>query len=317
MNKTIVEAVKMVLSGVARTHGRFGKTVIGAMLWGSKSAKMTRWKLDRLSTFGLLNHLKQGDVLHLIDAMIEDGLLEQIEVDRFRPVVQLTERGRRIMLGQDGLDAPLPLTNDVQIRLSAKKRPKPARPAADPHVRTAPAVTRDAPPASSSAKGASQATRRAADSNGPSPPPAQPHSGGEGRVRGGKSLSAARPREDGGHESPAPTQNPVADIGPRSSFYWTWRLLADGYAAADCAAIRRLGPDEVLDHVVRAAEDGLPVDCRWLLSPAQISVLEKLGDRQQTPQQMRQTASRLPDGLRIEHLMLFLKSRTSAGTSGI
>ncbi len=34
--------------------------------------------------------------------------------------------------------------------------------------------------------------RRAADSNVPSPPPAQRNSGGEGRVRGGKFLSAAR-----------------------------------------------------------------------------------------------------------------------------
>ena len=34
--------------------------------------------------------------------------------------------------------------------------------------------------------------RRAADSNVPSPPPAQRDSGGEGRVMGGKLLSAAR-----------------------------------------------------------------------------------------------------------------------------
>ena len=46
----------MVLSGVARTQARFpcGKTLIAQMLCGSGNAKMSKLRLDKLSTFGLL-----------------------------------------------------------------------------------------------------------------------------------------------------------------------------------------------------------------------------------------------------------------------
>ena len=60
----VLEAVRMVLSGVARTEARFpcGKNLIAQMLCGSGHAKMSKLRLDKLSTFGLLKHLKQPEV---------------------------------------------------------------------------------------------------------------------------------------------------------------------------------------------------------------------------------------------------------------
>ena len=51
-----LEAVRIVLSGVARTQARFrcGKNVIAQMLCGSGNAKLKKLRLDKLSTFGLL-----------------------------------------------------------------------------------------------------------------------------------------------------------------------------------------------------------------------------------------------------------------------
>ena len=60
-------AVIKTLSGVARSQGRFGKNMIAGMLCGSKSAKVQKWKLDQLSTFGILSNLKQTEVNVLID----------------------------------------------------------------------------------------------------------------------------------------------------------------------------------------------------------------------------------------------------------
>ena len=42
--------VRVVLSGVTRMHGRFGKTLVAQMLCGSKNKKLREWKLNRLST---------------------------------------------------------------------------------------------------------------------------------------------------------------------------------------------------------------------------------------------------------------------------
>ncbi len=88
------ETILKILSGVARTKGRFGKTVVAQMLTGSGAEKIARLGLTRLSTFGILSgSFTQAEVLQLIDALAAVGLIENQEVDRFRPVVRLTERG--------------------------------------------------------------------------------------------------------------------------------------------------------------------------------------------------------------------------------
>ncbi len=105
----VLEAVRIVLSGVARAHGRFGKQVIAQMLCGASTAKVSKFRLDRLSTYGLLSHLKQQEVTLLIDALITAGCLEQSDVERFRPVLQLTDLGSSVMRGQAELTSGLTL----------------------------------------------------------------------------------------------------------------------------------------------------------------------------------------------------------------
>ncbi len=95
--------VQVVLSGVTRTHGRFGKTMVAQMLCGSKNKKLQQWKLHRLSTYGLLATLKQSDVTAVMDELIACGLLQQVEVDQRRPTVQLTEAGRDVMQSRQSL----------------------------------------------------------------------------------------------------------------------------------------------------------------------------------------------------------------------
>ena len=200
-NEECVEAVKMVLSGVARTHGRFGKNVIAGMLWGSKSAKIARWKLDRLSTFGIMSHLTQNEVSLLIDALIAAELLEQSEIDRFRPIVQLTDRGAQIMQGKLALVDPPHLPDSLHGKLIARNLGRRKHGRSKPQAKTEAEVIDN---------------------------------------------SAVRKRAEDG----IPHHH-------RPNFYWTWRLLADGYTAEECAAIRQLSPEEILDHALRAAEGGL------------------------------------------------------------
>src|SRR5262249_9798978 len=128
----IIEAVKIVLSGVARAESRIacGKNLIAQMLCGSTSAKMAKLRLNKLSTFGLLRQLKQTEVVTLIDLLIANGCLEQEAIDRFRPVLRLTWLGGDVMRGKAEVPSRLSLPNDLRLRLrrpGAKESvPKPA-----------------------------------------------------------------------------------------------------------------------------------------------------------------------------------------------
>jgi ATP-dependent DNA helicase RecQ len=121
----LVETVRKALSGVARTHGRFGKLLIAQMLCGSTTSKVTKFRLDRLSTYGVLSHLNQTDVGSLLDALMAAGCLEQVEIDRFRPLVQLTELGAEVMRGRAELP-PISLPPEVARKLQPRP-PKAAR----------------------------------------------------------------------------------------------------------------------------------------------------------------------------------------------
>jgi len=345
------EAVRMALSGVARVAGKFGKNVVAQMLWGSKSATMSRWKLNKLSTYGLLKHLRLSEVGTLLDALIRIGLIEQNDVDRYKPVVQLTPRGEAVMRGQAAVGRQLKLPDRLVAKIrrdgaapeQAAPSEKTARddeslPAADPTLlqalrswRTNVAgeddvpsyfvlsndtldrlarIRPDTPEQLASVKGIgetklqrygaailaliAQATPPAADA--------------EPEVSADVGQASCLPKEQ---EIKAPVgRQDACPTDGRPSHYWTWRLLSDGYSAAECAEIRGVAPEEVLDHLLRAAENGLSVQIGWLLSPEQITALEKAVGPE-PPQRLRPLLAKLPQGIQYEHLQLFLRCRTS------
>lgn len=126
-DEATLELVRKVLSGVARTHGRFGKNLIAQMLCGSNSARIKQLRLDRLSTYGLLGHLRQTDIVELIEALLASGHLEQVELEPQRPVLSLTAKGDRTMRGQEGLAGPLPVSAKLVHALAprdAKQTPE-------------------------------------------------------------------------------------------------------------------------------------------------------------------------------------------------
>ncbi|MEM6362878.1 MAG: RecQ family ATP-dependent DNA helicase [Planctomycetota bacterium] len=120
MHASLVTAIRVVLSGVTRTHGRLGKHLIAQMLAGSKNKKITQMRLDRLSTYGMLSGLKQSEVVDTIDALLAIGLLDQREVTDRRPTVSMTEAGRRVMNAVDSLPPTLQLRLPLARKLAAK-----------------------------------------------------------------------------------------------------------------------------------------------------------------------------------------------------
>lgn len=119
LEPAVLEAVKMTLSGVARAKGRVGKGLVAKMLCGSKSQQVSNLNLDRLSTFGLLNRLKQDEAIELIDSLVAVGLIESNETQKFRPVVLLTQLGEDVMRGGEPFPDRLNISKPLLRKLKA------------------------------------------------------------------------------------------------------------------------------------------------------------------------------------------------------
>ena len=92
--------------------------MIAQMLGGSQNKKVQQWKLNRLSTYGMLSALKQPELSDLLDAVIAAGMASQVEVDDRRPTVQLTEFGEEVMHAREPIPASLNLSFPLAKRLA-------------------------------------------------------------------------------------------------------------------------------------------------------------------------------------------------------
>ena len=291
LSEELLEIVRKILSGVARTRGRFGKHIIAQMLRGSTNAKMKRFGLQRLSTYGLLSHFKEDEVVELIDALLSVQCLEQAGADNLRPTVQLTELGKNVMTRAATLDRPLPLSPGLARRFPAPK----ARAAGTPRL-----PDQNGEPADASARRQASGVR---------------YQEGQEGLPQGDAISA----DDMASLSTSLALSPSSTIGeqegPRggeqASHYWTWRLLTAGFTVEECMAVRGCERDVVLDHALRAAEAGWQVEMSWLLSADAIDRLNQVIGPE-PPTRIRPLLGKLP-GVRYEEVQFFLKCRSAGG----
>lgn len=89
--------VKKLLSCVARMQGRFGRDMVLNVSRGSKSKRLQEFKLNKLSTYGLLSDLSKNDVGQVFDLLDTDGCIKTAR--EFRQV-SLTTRGIGVMKGE-------------------------------------------------------------------------------------------------------------------------------------------------------------------------------------------------------------------------
>lgn len=355
-------AVQVALSGVARTHGRLGKTIIASMLKGSTSKKVSGLGLHRLSTFGLLKSLRQTDIVGLIDFSIASGFLEQVETTKYRPTIRLSETGGSLLSGESYVDLSNDLPPDLIKSLTTKltgKAPFLASPVAETNDREA--IVGDDDPTDSTHEKAAAENDLAPDTTNPSEPidelatdlrnqidahvdiedeldqqfeqhlenEPQPEPQPEPEPQLDPELQPelqAAPKLQLQSElqselqlQPEPAPEPDAVTTPattvdlpctdeiRPSYYWTWRLLKEGYRRQHVQQIRNLDTATIFSHTLRASEEGMATDRSWLLSPDKIQRLQTyLAQRpgQRTPQLLAD----LPDEILIQELLYYLKS---------
>jgi ATP-dependent DNA helicase RecQ len=266
----VVEAVRIALSGVARTEARgaCGKNLIAQMLCGSTSSKMEKLRLNKLSTFGLLRQLKQTEVVTLIDLLIANGCLEQENLDRFRPVLRLTPLGGEVMRGNADVPPRLSLPSDLRAKLrkpaakgkvanTSVSRAAEERPAAGmvTTVESEPNQTEDAWVA-----GVDDSSYYAESDYEPDLAEHIPHIdelGGPSYIVDGGAAQPPAP-----HVSELPTSQ-------RPTYYWTWRVLSQGFSADECMAIRGITREDLHNHLSQAAENGLMIEADRTLPQSQ------------------------------------------------
>jgi len=280
----VLEAVQMVLSGVARIQARFpcGKNLVARMLRGSSSKQVAKLRLDKLSTFGLLADLKEAEIVALIDALLDARCLEQTEHDRFRPVVQLTEFGADVMRGKAELGEPLPIDAALRARLAAR------------NVRTA-SPKSPLPPGEGQGEGSHVSS--------PLPP-------GEGQGEGKKSPLPPGEGQGEGRRPPQHAHPATPAIAPSAqpAYYWTWRLLSAGFNVVECAMTRGLAPSQVLAHARQALQNGLRLRPEWLLPAETVAELDRLTEAGDSPPAAALRAQ-LPPGTTLEEVELYLICR--------
>ena len=118
---------KKILSCVYRLAERrlqFGRMVVASILTGGRNEKITRFKLDTLSTYGIMSDMTANRVRLLIEALIERGHLG-VNPERAN-VLFLTGSGNALMRGK----------GEFVLRLPREKAPapKPTRTGATPPV---------------------------------------------------------------------------------------------------------------------------------------------------------------------------------------
>jgi ATP-dependent DNA helicase RecQ len=93
--------VRQLLSGVARVNGRFGIKAAAELLAGVENERSQRGGFAQTKTFGLLKVRSLKQIGRMLDRVLEAGLARQFDpYGNFRPVVELTPRGVKVMRGE-------------------------------------------------------------------------------------------------------------------------------------------------------------------------------------------------------------------------
>ncbi|HBB89085.1 MAG TPA: recombinase RecQ [Blastocatellia bacterium] len=104
--------VRKILACASRMKGRFGKSVLAGTLRGSAAKNVMQAHLNELSTYGLLNDMRQDDILLYIDVLCAAGCL-RVSPGEY-PTVSITELGERVMREQERIQ--LSLTGDARAK---------------------------------------------------------------------------------------------------------------------------------------------------------------------------------------------------------
>lgn len=96
--KDITRETQIILSCVKRMDERFGSGLVAKVLKGSKSQKVLDGRFHKLSTYGLLSHLREKDITQMIQFLVAEGYLSVGEGKY--PLLRLTPEALPVLKGE-------------------------------------------------------------------------------------------------------------------------------------------------------------------------------------------------------------------------
>jgi len=266
----------------------------------------------------LLKGLRQADVVLLMEFLIHQGFITQTETTKYRPVLGISPTGRKLMAGDFPLELTTLMPGDLVEALSLKFQGKIPR-------RNAPAASTSIESEESTPSSLSQETK----TSEPSPDtvtstpslfksedvPSEASAKQEAIKQ--ESVNSSQPNGQTGTTELAHSDLSKLRIDrpePHSvqpNFFWTWRLLADGYSMDHLRQVRQIDEETIFNHVLRATENNLPVQVEWLLSDEKIDALSKLISEHPLDRTSK-LISKLPADCLPQELVYFLKCQSAS-----
>lgn len=257
-------AIQVTLSGIARTHGRIGQTLIAQMLCGSSAKKLKQMGLHRLSTHGLLKQLSQSEASQLISTLIETGMARKDELQRFRPVVRIAGRGQKALRGTrlDLALEGLPTSLLEKLNWQYRKCQPICQPANEAQTLDSDPETGETEDLSDIESAETSQADQLTDSDLP-----ESNTGMDVHVEAAEINSENGPMGERSNldsrTDPVHSESPRPAAAVRPDWYWTWKLYSLGFATDEIAQIRGLGVAELSGHLAVAAEHSLEVSPHW------------------------------------------------------
>lgn len=94
----ITEEAQKIFSCVRRMNERYGVTMVAQVLKGSNNKKVLTFKLDRLSTYGVMGRLTEKEIIAMIQLLLADGYLTMSEGQY--PVLRLEPSSIGVLKGE-------------------------------------------------------------------------------------------------------------------------------------------------------------------------------------------------------------------------
>lgn len=100
IEEDITQEIRLICMCVDELKGRFGQTLVGNILKGSRTAKVRQYGFERNAAFGMLGDYSAAAVVTLLHEAVTAGYLEQ-SAGKY-PVLSLTAAGRTMLGGTGG-----------------------------------------------------------------------------------------------------------------------------------------------------------------------------------------------------------------------
>ena len=97
----------------------------------------------------------------------------------------------------------------------------------------------------------------------------------------------------------------------KPNYFWTWRLLADGYTSSHLQQVRQLDEETIFSHAIVAIENELPAQQGWLLDEDKIESLQSFVHNNPC-QRPAELLSKIPKHLKPYELIFYLKCQNSS-----